>query len=126
LKVVSEYIAKTHGFDKVLEKITIVSGGDGACSAEFKVQQEHLNGGGGLHGGFIATLVDCISTYALMTHTSPISGANSNAGVSIDIHVSYLKGAREGEDIVVDAKTIKAGKTLAFLEVELKKNPIMI
>lgn len=34
---------------------------------------------------------------------------------------SYLKGARAGEDIVVDAKTIKAGKTLAFLEVELKK-----
>lgn len=34
---------------------------------------------------------------------------------------SYLKGAREGEDIVVEAKTIKAGKTLAFLEVELKK-----
>lgn len=34
---------------------------------------------------------------------------------------SYLKGAREGDDIVIDAKTTKAGKTLAFLDVQIKK-----
>lgn len=33
----------------------------------------------------------------------------------------YLKAAFPGDVIVVDAKTCKAGKTLAFLEVELTK-----
>lgn len=34
--------------------------------------------------------------------------------------ISYLKGAREGDDVVVDANTVKVGKTLAFLECELR------
>lgn len=34
---------------------------------------------------------------------------------------SYLKGANEGEEVIVDAKTVKIGKKLAFLDVELKK-----
>lgn len=33
---------------------------------------------------------------------------------------SYLKGAREGDTIVIDAKAIKTGKTLAYLECELR------
>lgn len=33
---------------------------------------------------------------------------------------SYLKGAREGDTIVVDAQAVKAGKTLAYLECELR------
>lgn len=33
---------------------------------------------------------------------------------------SYLKSAREGDTIVVDAKAVKTGKTLAYLECELR------
>lgn len=29
----------------------------------------------------------------------------------------YIKGALVGDEIVIDAKTLKSGKTLAFLEV---------
>lgn len=38
-----------------------------------------------------------------------------------NLFFSYLKAAREGEEIVIDANTVKAGKTLAFLDVEIKK-----
>ena len=31
-----------------------------------------------------------------------------------------MNAAREGEKILIDAKTIKAGKTLAFLTVDIK------
>lgn len=34
---------------------------------------------------------------------------------------SYLNRAAEGDTIVIDAKTIKAGKSLAYLECELRK-----
>lgn len=33
----------------------------------------------------------------------------------------YLKSAAIGEDVVIEANTIKSGKTLAFLEVLIKK-----
>lgn len=97
-------------------QIHIIDGADGKCTAEFKVGPEHLNRGGFLHGGFTATIVDMVTTYALMSKPC-------NAGVSVDLHVTYLKAAKEGDTIVVSANTIKAGKKLAFIEcVLMQKN----
>lgn len=36
--------------------MNFVDGGDGKCTAEFKVLPEHLNKMGGLHGGFSSTI----------------------------------------------------------------------
>jgi len=33
----------------------------------------------------------------------------------------YLKAAVEGDTVVIDCSTLKAGKTLAFLSAEIKK-----
>lgn len=88
----------------------MTDGGEGRCRAEFKVAPEHLNEGGGLHGGFTATLVDIVTTLALM------SKDNAHPGVSVDIHVTYLKTAKEGDDVIVDANTVRAGNNLAFLD----------
>ncbi|XP_055915288.1 acyl-coenzyme A thioesterase 13-like [Eupeodes corollae] len=121
LKYIAEYIAKSKGYDSVMKKVEITSGGDGKCLAEFTVSEEHLNRGGGLHGGFTATLVDNITTYALMSK-------DCHPGVSVDLHVSYLKAAKEGDEVIIDATTVKAGKTLAYIECELrhKKNGAII
>ena len=140
-----QFLRSCRNFDKVLEKVsptwstsakltpflqvTILALSDGKCSAEVKVDESHTNPMGGLHGGFSATLVDCISTYALMTQVAA-------PNVSVDIHMrydyvvvgircqkfcsSYLKGAKIGDEILVDANVIKKGKTLAFLDVVIK------
>lgn len=63
-------------------KVKLISAGEGKCKAELKVDEEHLNLGGTLHGGYTSTLVDCISTYALMTHKAGVPG------VSVDLHVT--------------------------------------
>ena len=36
------------------------------CTVSFKIDETHVNGFGTLHGGLSATLVDCISTLALI------------------------------------------------------------
>lgn len=36
------------------------------------------------------------------------------------MHFSYLKGAREGDTVVIDATTVREGKSLAYLECELR------
>lgn len=48
------------------------------------VDESHLNGGGTLHGGLTATIVDGISTAAIMT-------AESHPGVSVDMNISYVQ-----------------------------------
>lgn len=97
-------------------QISIISGGEGKCHAEMKVEKEHLNSFGGLHGGFSSTIVDCMTTYALMTYKED----EMTAGVSVDLHVTFLKGAKENDELVIHANTIKCGRTLAYLDCEIR------
>ena len=74
----------------------------------------HLRGGT-LHGGFSAHLVDSMTTLALLT-----MGEESRPGVSVDMNLTYMKPARIGEEITIEARTLRTGKTLAFLECEIR------
>ncbi|CAG5082168.1 Similar to ACOT13: Acyl-coenzyme A thioesterase 13 (Pongo abelii) [Cotesia congregata] len=65
-------------------RLEVLSADKGNCTAEFTVQEEQLNYGGSLHGGCTCSLVDSVSTYALMTHAK-----NPHPGVSVDLHVSH-------------------------------------
>ncbi|KAI5647046.1 thioesterase superfamily domain-containing protein [Phthorimaea operculella] len=108
-------VATTKCFDQHLSKVKVICCDKGKMVTELKVGPEHLNQRGTLHGGFIAHLVDAVSTYALT--------ANDNVdtrGVSIDLSVSYFTAAREGDNIEVEAITKKLGKKIAFLEVEVR------
>ncbi|KAK3089465.1 hypothetical protein FSP39_003854 [Pinctada imbricata] len=61
-----------------------------------------------------ATLVDAVSTWALLTTPQ------QQPGVSVDLSVSYMKAVKVGDIIVIDAQTLKCGRTLAFLTVDIK------
>ncbi|XP_019867609.1 acyl-coenzyme A thioesterase 13 [Aethina tumida] len=111
----TKHFQTTKCFDKVLNKLKITSMGNGTAVAEMKIEEDHTNVLGGLHGGFTATLVDCISSYALLTDKN-----GEVPSVSVDLHTTYCKAAQLGDEILVNAKTIKAGKTLAFLEVVIQ------
>ncbi|XP_045510139.1 acyl-coenzyme A thioesterase 13-like [Colias croceus] len=108
-------IATTKCFDQHLRKVKLVCCTNGRLVTEFQVGPEHLNQRGTLHGGFIAHLVDAISTYALTANETC-----DTRGVSIDLSISYLSAAREGDNIEVEAVTKKLGKKIAFLEVEVR------
>lgn len=62
-------------------QVNIINLENGSCQAEFQVKEEHQNEGGTLHGGCTATLVDCISTYALM------SSKRQAPGVSVEMNI---------------------------------------
>jgi len=104
---------KSGGFDAIFKKVKVISGGEGKCEAEFTVEKEHTNFMGYLHGGFSASIVDMVSSMALLTHPK------HNAGVSVNLSVSYLKGAQIGEEILVKAHTDRVAKKLAFLSVQI-------
>uniref|UniRef100_A0A2I3HBK3 Acyl-coenzyme A thioesterase 13 n=1 Tax=Nomascus leucogenys TaxID=61853 RepID=A0A2I3HBK3_NOMLE len=97
----------------MVRKITLVSAAPGKVICEMKVEEEHTNAIGTLHGGLTATLVDNVSTMALLCTER---GA---PGVSVDMNITYMSPAKLGEDIVITAHVLKQGKTLAFTSVDL-------
>ncbi|RZC32281.1 4HBT domain containing protein, partial [Asbolus verrucosus] len=109
------FIKKGQGFDRIMHKIKILSVGDGKCLAQLKVDDDHINPMGGLHGGMSATLLDCVSSYALMSKDGP-----TFRHVSVDIYLNYLKTAKINDDLLIDASVVKRGDQLAFLQAEIK------
>jgi acyl-coenzyme A thioesterase PaaI-like protein len=63
-------------------QVKLISAGDGNCRAELVVGPEHQSRMATLHGGLTATLVDSLSTLALVTHKVGVPG------VTVDLHVS--------------------------------------
>uniref|UniRef100_A0A8C5UK13 Acyl-coenzyme A thioesterase 13 n=1 Tax=Microcebus murinus TaxID=30608 RepID=A0A8C5UK13_MICMU len=94
-------------------KVTVVSAVPGKVVCEMKVEEEHTNRMGTLHGGLTATLVDDISTVALLCTERGLPG------VSVDMNITYMSPAKIGEDVVITAHILKQGRTLAFASVDL-------
>ncbi|XP_075682677.1 acyl-coenzyme A thioesterase 13 isoform X2 [Rhinoderma darwinii] len=101
------------GFLETELQLQLVSASPGKVICELKVDEEHTNHGGTMHGGFTATLVDMVSTVALM-HTE--RGA---PGVSVDMNITYMNAAKIGESVLITAQVLKQGRTLAFATVDL-------
>lgn len=62
----------------------------GACTLYLKVEQEHTNVFGTLHGGLTASIMDVISYFALETHPQVIASSRPpfNSGVTSNLHIS--------------------------------------
>ncbi|KAG8571502.1 hypothetical protein GDO81_011672 [Engystomops pustulosus] len=113
LRTLFKALGEGPGFDRVLNKLQFVSASPGKIVCELKVDEEHTNRGGTMHGGLTATLVDMVSTVALM-HTE--RGA---PGVSVDMNITYMNAAKIGESVLITAQVLKQGRTLGFATVDL-------
>jgi acyl-coenzyme A thioesterase 13 len=104
-----------HGFDHSLAGMTIDTVEPGRAVVRLPVTAAVCNPVGTLHGGAIATLVDDAGTIALMT-----TDAESRPGVTTDLSVSCLSASPLGDVVLAEARTLKAGRTLAFVEVAIR------
>lgn len=108
-----DVLLSNESFDRTaLEGITNVRFTNGRCRCTFPVRGDKQNRYGTLHGGCIATLVDVISTAALVTKSN-------HPGVSVDISVSYMSPGPAGETVEGDATLTKLGANLAFMDVTI-------
>lgn len=82
--------------------------------AELKVTPDCCNIMGYLHGGFSATLVDHLSTLALISHFMA-DGKEAPSSVSIELSLSYLSAVKEGQTIRFETEAIRVGRKVAFL-----------
>ena len=102
------------GFDRSLTGLDVFHIGTGRVKARLIVRDSLKNFFGKLHGGAIATLVDDVGTFAVMT-----ADYYHRPGITTDLHVSYLAAGTAGDSVLIEAEVISCGLTLAFVEVML-------
>jgi acyl-coenzyme A thioesterase 13 len=106
----------TGGFDAVLAGIEVLEAAAGKARMRLVVERPLQNMGGNLHGGAIATLVDDAGTIAIMT-----ADRDGRPGVTTDLNVSYFSAGRAAEAVLVEATVLKAGRTMAYVSVDLRR-----
>lgn len=104
------------GFDLAFPGMELLAAGDGMAEVRLPVSEAVRNFGGSLHGGAIATLVDDAGTLAIIT-----ADRQARPGVSTDLNVTFLAPAPLGGAVIARARVLKAGRTLAFVTVEIRR-----
>ncbi len=111
---------RTHPFHKYLglEKIEAQ---DGQAIIELEVKAHTLNPGGTFHGGVIYTLCDITAFCALISQLN-----EKEIGVTNHFSIQVMRAVTLGLRVKFEAKIIKLGKRLAFLECEAFSNGKLI
>jgi acyl-coenzyme A thioesterase 13 len=104
------------GFDRAFPGLELLDAQDGRARLRLPVTEAVQNVNGALHGGAAATLVDIAGTVAIMS-----ADRDGRAGVSTDLNISWFSPAPVGAVVVAEATVLKSGRTLAFVQVELRR-----
>jgi acyl-coenzyme A thioesterase 13 len=89
-----------------------------STSWSFIAAPELCNKGGNLHGGCAATLLDSLTSTALLTIARP--GFLDGGNVSRTLSCTYLRPVPMGTECVVECRVVAAGKRTANLSGEIK------
>ena len=95
--------------------IEIEERADGRAKLAFRAKEEHLNDGGIVHGGAIATLADCAMGSALASTLE-----DGEQPLTVEAKVNYLEPGERGT-IVAEARVRRKGKRFTVLEAEVKQ-----
>ncbi|KAF9090840.1 hypothetical protein BGX29_011276 [Mortierella sp. GBA35] len=103
------------GFDmQALAGLKLVSASKGSILCELQVEKQHLNRLGGCHGGLLSTIVDIGGSLAIAAEDMHATG------VSTDLNISFVSGAKMGDKLSINSRCDKIGGTLAYTTVEIK------
>jgi acyl-coenzyme A thioesterase 13 len=80
------------------------------------VTRDLVNTAEKLHGGAAATLVDIVGTLAIIN-----TDRDNRFGVSTDLNVSWFAPIALDDVALVEATVLKAGRTLAFVSVDIRR-----
>lgn len=82
---------------------------DGNGISAFRAGQEHMNGGGFMHGGCLMTFADS----ALFTIAR--KAMEGHFGVTVNLSGDFLDAARVGEFVEARGEVTRAGKSTVFV-----------
>jgi uncharacterized protein (TIGR00369 family) len=94
-------------------------GGRMVCA--FRAERKHMNGGGFMHGGCLATFAD----YALFAIAE--DALRGTGSVTASLNCEFVDSAREGELIEARGEVVRAGGSMVFVRglVETGGRPLL-
>jgi len=93
---------------------------EGVSVMSLTLEEKHMNPNGVVHGGVITTLMDEATGHAIVT----IRGLEAMAETphaTIDMSVSFLSGARLGDELVCEGRTLRLGRSIVFAEADVRR-----
>lgn len=82
---------------------------------------QHLNGGGIVHGGYISSLLDTTTGWAVHARITP-----GDAAPHVQISVQFVRAAVAGRPLVCRGRCISAGRRIACAEAEITQGDRLI
>jgi acyl-CoA thioesterase len=82
---------------------------------------DHANGGGILHGGYLASLLDSTTGWAV--HAALPSG---QAAPHTHLSAQYIRAGTIGRPLVCTGRCVRAGRRIAAAEAEITQDGIVI
>jgi len=80
-------------------------------------RREHMNAGGLLNGGASASLLTMTGTLAAWTGVDLDTKTDLRC---VDLSLQYRDAGRDGDDVIADARVLRRGRDVVFLEVEAR------
>ncbi|VEL17992.1 unnamed protein product [Protopolystoma xenopodis] len=115
-------LAGDGNFNRLFTQCTVVAVEKEYLRCRFQVSKAEMNSYRKLHGGYMASAVDVISSLDLIRH-----GHDNHVTVDLGISLfqlifirSCFKPISLGNWVLVDSFLMRKGKTLAFLEVHFR------
>jgi acyl-CoA thioesterase len=82
---------------------------------------EHCNGGGIVHGGFLASILD--TTTGWVVHARVPEGT---AAPHVHLSIQYVRAAVPGETLVCRARCVSVGRRVGSTEAELTQGGVVV
>ena len=82
---------------------------EGYCRLHYTITQEMLNGFGIVHGGVVFAAADSAFAFACNSH--------GRISVALDVSISFVRAAKEGEVLTITAKEIHTGNKTSFYDI---------
>jgi uncharacterized protein (TIGR00369 family) len=93
--------------------------GEGFARLWLTLEDKHMNPNGVVHGGVLTTLMDEACAHAVHA-AGALQDGKSHA--SVEMNVSFLSGARVGDRLLFEGRTLRVGRSVAFTEAEVQRN----
>lgn len=109
-KEINKPITKSISPSSLWLRGTIMEVEEGYGVISYQVREEMTNPFGTIQGGIMAALIDDTMGLAFLTLNNEFLYTTTN------LHVNYLFGAKEGEEVFVKAQVVRIGKKISNIE----------
>jgi uncharacterized protein (TIGR00369 family) len=93
---------------------------EGYVRMSLVVEEKHTNPNGVMHGGVLTTLMD-ETLGAVIASVRGMDVMRAAPHATVEMNVSFLAGARPGDEIIVEGRALKVGRSVAFGEAEARR-----